>query len=211
MSLSTTILPVRTDPHLVYSSTNGIFFLYDPAKACATIFQSCRDSIRWYWELVNPSDGYGYSGAFKTDISPYIGLARGTSWDIAAFAARWNEIETTLGLTTRTIVHPTDKTGAIILHLSPFWLENDTRRSFATLFLRMIAKNPTHTLDTAIDYYDLAATIKPAIKHFLAGHVVPTYARLTLRTHGYAGVCSELYNLRTPEQLATKLTKPVAA
>ncbi len=208
MSLSSTILPVADHAYLVYASTNGIFFLYDPVKASAIVFQSCRDSIRWYWELVNPNDGYGQSGAFKTDISPYIGLARGTTWDTEAFAARWDEMETTLGLTTRTSIHPTDKTGAIILRLSPFWLENDTRRSFATLFLRMIAKNPIATLDQAMDMYELAANIKPAIKWFLEGHVNPTYARLTLRSQGYAGVCSELYNLRTPDQLVTKLVKP---
>lgn len=211
--LSSVILPVSVTPgaydYLPYASTAGIFFLYDPKLKTVTVLKSCRDELRWHWELADPSTGYGGGGAFKTIISPYIGLTRGSVWDIPAFAARWDEIETMLNLTNRSSIHATDKTGAIILNLSAFWLENDTRRSLATLLIRMLAMNPTQTLDQAIQSYMLSRDVAPAIKWFLGGHTKPTYDRMTLTTHSrWVGFYNEMSGLTTPEQLITKLIKP---
>lgn len=207
MSLSTTILPA---PGIGgYSYNNGLFFTYNQKTQRPIEHKVCRIEIGWWWELASPGSGWHNSRVFKDEISPYLGITTNREWQTEEFASRWHEMEKSLGLSKYTVVHPTDKTGAIILKFSPFWMANDTRRSLATLLMRMWLISPTAKLDTAIDNYDLSEQVKPAIKWFMAGHTKPTYDVLSVKRpgDGYLGFVNEMTNI---DDLSTKLVKEAA-
>lgn len=203
------VLPPVNDAYLSYPYRFGQWFVYDVKKNRALSFATCRDGMRCYWE------GYDSCSRFikpvVDPISEHIGLANLIGFDIELFAALWDDLETHLQLTDKTIVYPVklpkDKPQAMILHLSPFWRANETVRSFATLFIRGIACHPGKTFKARMSQYTLANKIKPAIAYFLTGHTKPTFDKLTSYAQGYPGVISEFYRL-TPAKLAAKLVKP---
>lgn len=110
----------------------------------------------------------------------------------------------------------TDKTGAaknkiIIIELSDFWIANDVKHSFMSLFLRCAAVYfpNVSTVDEALNNYELAARIKKAIKHFLAGNTKENFTMQQFKDTkdqpgGYFGVVAMFQN-KTLEELSNLL------
>lgn len=216
---------VSSSMEAAYRGARGLFFVYDIATGAAVkqliptesynpihLIKSCRTEIAWLWERKGSSAPL-YAPA---DIVPYLGY-----WfagiDGASFAARWHDLESRLKIAARTSVHLTSDPNAIVLHLSPFWLANDTRRSLLTLFMRALVMNPKATLAQAVKLDPLASDVLPAINRFLDGYTKPTYDKLSRKEeHGpgisvnrcYTGFFSEYHSL-SPDEIAAKLVKEV--
>lgn len=214
---------VSSSMEVGYRGAKGVFFVYDVAAGAAVkqsiptesynpinLIKSCRTEIAWLWERKGSSSPL-YAPA---DIIPYLGY-----WfagiDGASFAARWYDLETHLKIAARTTVHLTSDPCAIVLHLSPFWLANDTRRSILTLFMRALVMNPNATLAQAIKLDPLASDVLPAINRFLDGYTKPTYDKLSRKeAHGngmsasrcYTGFYSQFFGLSDGE-IAASLVK----
>lgn len=219
MSLSTKSLTVTNDNIRYYTgpSDAGTYFTFgvnaDGLTGTVGTGQICRDLISAYWDRV-----YGLDSVPKkaSDVPPHLGFI----WpklDVVDFAARWAALEETLDLTDRSTLHRvTDHPHAVIIHFSPFWLANDTVRSLATLFMRMIAVYPRDTLTESINAYPLARQIGPTIRHFLAGHTHPTYETMTrmssrgIGSGAHLGVVAEFYR-RGLRSVKRMLIKPPGA
>lgn len=204
--LSSTPLTVKPSYAFQYASAGGLFFTLDPDTGNVLAAKTCRDEIRWHWECVNPALAYYNRSDYLSVISPYIGITTGQPWDVVSFAARWEEIETTLGLTEKSVVYPTTVVGAIVLKLNPWWLKYDLRRSLVTLFMRAFVFSPTKPLDAAVDAYGLAKTIKSAIKMFMSGRTKPTFERFTRLPVGqsWVGIVNEVVGL-SDDEVAAKI------
>lgn len=192
--ISTEILPISDIyGNLAYGTKNGLFFVYEPSSARIHSIYQCRDSFGYRWKRAR------YVG-FKT-----------LRIDTKSVGAFFTKIETKLGVAPddQTVIHMTDMAGALILHVSPFWMVNETRRSVFTLMLRMAAVYYKGDINKAIKAYPLARSVGAAVRWFLDGAIKPTYKRLTARDIGGArGFVAEVSGLRTKAQLATKLVRP---
>lgn len=212
--LSDIFLPAEDGGYLSYSAVNGMFFVYVPATKLCDCFKVCRTEFAWKWEGLDPdyqTGGYPRIKPYGDKVSEYIGFVLyPTGIDIPVFAAKWDDMEIRLGLIEKTIIYRTSASNkAMIFKLSPFWLANDTVRSFVTLFIRMLAVYPRATFDESVRAYHLSARIIKAIEWFMAGNTHPTYQHLSRMANGdnYLGVINE-FQLLSPDEIAAKLTKP---
>lgn len=96
-------------PFLNAETIGGYFFTYDPVKTEVVYTVDCRDVISGMWDRQHGCDS---TPKQAKDVCPFLGFARKKIVDLADFAARWDEIETMLGLTDKSIIHPTTIEGA---------------------------------------------------------------------------------------------------
>jgi hypothetical protein len=135
-----------------YDYTVGLFCLYDDTTHTIFELHTCRDGFAKYFKKENKFIGFNC-----------------IKWNLKQFNEFWIQIENKLNLKTKTWFYRTQ------IKVSPFWLENDTRRSLFTLLLRCGACFYKGNLDDALKNYDLSSLVIPAIRHFLDGNTVPTY------------------------------------
>lgn len=152
----------RVCDFLRYAGEHGMFFIFNPKTRRVGAADTCREVIGWH---------------FKRNTS-FLGFVR-PDLNINSLNTFWEKIEKKLKLDIPTVLYPVaNEPNMVILELSPFWLENSTRRGFCTLFLRCGAVYFEDKLLHAILDYDLAHRIKDVIYWFLEGNTVPTYKRL---------------------------------
>ncbi len=228
--LSTTTLPFSSAA-IYQMAGSGMFFVYDHDSGKTLGFPEsdvenksgymlvcCRTSFAWGWQQTKLTPGATWpTFPFRPDIRSWIGY-KAKTLDIEAFAARWDDMEVKLGIPSadRTVLHrAADQPNVVIMKLSPFWMANDTTRSFATLFMRMLIDYWRGSFDNSVAAYTLAKYIAPAIAWFMAGNTRPLYARMTLVAQGVGmdsacGVVNQFVRATTPEQLSLLLARPVS-
>ncbi len=204
--LSRTTLQVKGTNWL--GNPTGTFGIYSPANQSIHYIGTCRDVLRWYWEYENPYEASSGASTFRPVINPYLSISCGQPWDMTSFAKRLREIEVRLKVKRYSQVHRTNHPGTTIIHLSAFWLANDTRRSLVSLLMRMFVISPkARTLSQAIAAYPRARPVKAAIQRFMRGYVQPSYDVMPRAKSGYTGFCST-FARRSDAGLKKLLVKP---
>lgn len=177
---------------LMYASANGIYFGWNQETQRAGWRASCRMEAGWQHA--------------KTS-SRYIGFCAPTL-DIPLIDAIWSNIESSMGLTERTIIHRTDKPNVLLFELPAFWTANDTANGMLTLFMRAVCVYGDTDLTKMFKAYDRTARILKTVLWFTSGNIVTTYPALTVKDKDdYIGICAE-YDGVSDEKLAAKLIKP---
>ena len=215
--ISDKILSIAGSYYIYSKTTVGLFFIYYPDNGATDSWYQCRDEFRGAWDGTRT----GNMGSEKpiNEISRFVGMGAlmPNGLDINYLNTKWEEIETTLGLTERSVIHrikgpehymPLPPDPAVIFNLLPFWIENETRRSLVTLLIRMLIAYGKPTLNESIDNYPLSKMCAPAIKWFLAGHTKSTSKlNKTGPANGYVGFVNQYTGL-SQEELAKVLIKP---
>lgn len=175
--------------NLNYISQHGHFFFFNPKTHNCTCARDCREMFAWEFRKNKTHVGF-----FSSCVN------------IEKFNEFWEIIENKLNLAQKSIIHPLENFNqAFVIELSPFWLENTTRRSLLTLLIRCGANYyyGDYTFDEALNEYYLAKETTPAIKHFLEGNTKPTYTKF-----GYGGWYSKFVHLKK-DDVGQYLVKPI--
>ncbi len=204
--ISEQILPFDDLGSSYYSGGSSAFFVPDKTfSKRITSFATCRDVFAGEWDRTT------VNGAPRTEISEFIGFATVKFPDsLNFFNSKIEEIEKILKIELPSVIYRTKHANAIIIRLSPFWLQSETTRSLITLLIRMYAlyAEPNDTLEETINRYTLARISKKAILWFLAGNTKQNFITMTRRTYGsYYGFVNEFNELNDAD-IAAKLSKP---
>lgn len=173
---------------LFYNSDNGHFFFYNPKTRNCICARDCREMFAW---------------EFKKDKT-HVGF-RSFNVDVERFHEFWEIIENKLNLAQKSTIYALENLdSAFVIELSPFWLENTTRKSLLTLLMRCGANyyHKNSTFYDALGNYYLSKQVSPAIKYFLQGYTQPTYKKLK------GGFWTQFYGA-TGNSLSKLLIKPV--
>lgn len=177
---------------------SGFFFLFYPEVSKndynTTKFTTCRESLAHYIS--------------KEEKKYYIGFRCSQNKLIIKIDSFFNAREETLNIpeSERTVIFKTNNIYNLIIKPANFWLENTTRLSLFTLFLRMSAVYPSYSFEKSIDKYDLAYETKDAILYFMEGNTIPVYKRLARR--GYVSGWHSQFSNRNENYFKKYLKKP---
>lgn len=141
-----------------YYSTDGVFSLFNKLKM--------RQDFNVYYCREEFSDYFKSNCNWVTFICKNL--------NIAYLNKFFTKIETQLKISKKTVFYKTNNKHVVILNISPFWLENSTKRGFFTLFLRCGGTCYSGNFNNAIDAYSLTRQIKNTINWFLSGNTKVT-------------------------------------
>lgn len=168
----------------------------NPEPTLKFYFYSCRD---------------GYQKVSKTRILKggiYYSHEYGDSDRHALFLQR---IESVLKLPKRSKFAKTNHDNVLWIRLSPWWLENKTRRSFLTLMLRLASEydftqpwKKENIITVAKRHWRGESTL-PAIRRFIRGNTVYPMENPSAHYRGWV----EIFEDKTQYQVRRMLVKPV--
>jgi len=149
-----------------YGYNQGAFFTYsiktNQGGACFT----CRESFGYSFNKNTRFVGFNKTGIDIEKIDKFF---------------RNREIKLNIPEEERIVIYNTNVVNCIILEISPFWASSAVRRGMFTLFLRAAAvyyANANDNFVAALEAYDLARQVIPAILHFMDGYTVQTVKSL---------------------------------
>lgn len=174
----------------------GGFFHYDKPDEKVPIHRStcaisCRDSFIYVWHDLYVGDGTMYFNG-KTNRRT-VGYVK-SKIDIQKINSFFEWLETKLGIPNdqHTVFFPTNHKNAVAIVVSTFWIENFTRKSLFSLFLRYAAsyfENEKLNAETPEGYkklfnrYPLMSRCMDGILRFLDGYTQVGTNPLTYDNH----------------------------
>lgn len=187
-------IPISQTKQFYYNSHAGKFFLFNSKKNIISYIRSCRVEFAWHFTKRTTHIGFHYHLLDFEKLNHF-------------FTKRENKLK----LEKRTVFHKVENhPNLVIIELSPFWVENSTRRSLFTMLLRASIYYD-NDFYAALNKYDLTKlpNIQNAIKYFFEGNVNPTYKNWTRRDdEGYSGFYAQ-YRNSDEEHLKKMLVKEV--
>lgn len=204
--LSETIIQLEaSDYHYTYNYERGVYFTYHVETKSFGAWYDCR--MQHGWALLNQNGAGSKPGC----LTGFLFKFNDKHLDINLFDKFWTYLENKLGLKQKTILYKTNLENIVLMKLSPFWTEDDTKNGLLTLFIRAagVFYKGKGTFNQSLKDYILTKNIYPMIMRFLRGYTKDT-EEFTIKRNGHSyleGVVAEFENL-TKEQLNTRLVKP---
>jgi hypothetical protein len=174
-----------------YGNADGYFFLYGEDSHITHVYR-CRVEFAWKFGVLNKFIGFSHQ---------YLNIDRVNEF--------FKIVEDRLGLRHGSVFYRTNyiAVNTIVIKPSSFWLENETKRSLFTLFLRCAVEYYLNDFNEALNKYELAKKTIPAIEWFLSGNTKTTYEKMTQKDQeGYGGWVAE-FQYSSHNELQRQLIK----
>lgn len=205
--ISPEVLPIdKTHPNSAYltwgAGESGYFFQYGPFPDDVT----CGRKVRIGANNVRRCREEFY--LYRHDDNHRVGFSL-PKLDIPRLNKVWSWIERRVGAGVETVWHPVDMSkDVVVADMSPFWFKDTTAFHMMTLLLRLVCVYYNGDFNKAVKEYELAKSIRKAIRLYLKGHTQPAYTDAMMQNGSQSNGVVNFFYGKDGFELRKLLVKP---